>query len=99
MTRKKAIDFSVSQEDDAKVQHLLEQVHQIADTLHASTSQRQAEAALSEISSMPESTQLALLKALIKERNTDTADVLEAIHELSPNKGVRKEARRSLIRL
>src|SRR5205085_6943006 len=85
--------------DDTRVQQTLEQVHQIAENLHTGTNREQAEAALSEIFSMPESAQLALIKALIKERNTDAADVLEAIHELSPKKEVRKEARRSLIRL
>src|SRR2546426_6559476 len=99
MTRKKETNSVVSQEDNAQVQHLLEQSHQIADNLHNSSSQEEAEAVLSDINSMPEASQLTLLKALSKEHDTDAADVLIAINELSPNKSIRKEARRSLIRL
>src|SRR5260370_13779847 len=42
---------------------------------------------------------MALLKELSKEHENDAADVLIAVNELSPIKNVRKEARRSLIRL
>ena len=42
---------------------------------------------------------MALLKALSREQHTDAADVLVAINELSSIKEIRKEARRSLIRL
>ncbi len=99
MTRKKETDTVVSQEDNAQVQHLLGQFHQIAGNLHGSSSQEEAEAVLSDINSMPEAGQLALLKALSKEHDSDAADVLIAINELSPDKSIRKEARRSLIRL
>src|SRR5256885_13809311 len=99
MAKKKNTQISVSQEDNAQAQHILEQYHQIANDLHASADQKQAEAALTEINDMPEGAQFALLKALSKELNTDAADVLTAIYELSPIKSVRKEARRSLIRL
>jgi len=99
MAKKKNTQISVSQEDNAQAQHILELYHQIANDLHASADQKQAEAALTEINNMPEGAQFALLKALSKELNTDAADVLTAIYELSPIKSVRKEARRSLIRL
>ena len=99
MTRKKEISSSVSQEDTVHIQQLLEQFHQVAQDLHSSSNQEQAEAALSEINRVPEASQLALVKALSKEDHTDAADVLIAINELSPLKSVRKEARRSLIRL
>ena len=99
MTRKKEIDTVVSEEDNAQVQHMLEQFHQLAGNLHSSSNQEEAGAVLSDINSMPEASQLALLKALSKEHDTDAADVLIAINELSPNKSIRKEARRSLIRL
>src|SRR6266516_218175 len=99
MDRKKETDTVVSQEDNAQVQHLLGQFHQIAGNLHGSSSQEEAEAVLSDINSMPEAGQLALLKALSKEHDSDAADVLIAINELSPDKSIRKEARRSLIRL
>ncbi len=82
-----------------QAQHVLEQYHQVANNLHTSTDRKQAETALTEINNMPEGTQIALLKALSKELHTDAADVLVAINELSPIKSIRKEARRSLIRL
>ena len=54
---------------------------------------------MAEINTLSESAQLALLKELSKEYQVDAADVLTALNELSPLKSVRKEARRSLIRL
>src|SRR5690349_13227395 len=99
MTRKKDTDTLVSQEDNVQAQHLLAQIHQVAQELHKSTSREQAEAALTPITSAPEGTQLSLLKALSKEQDTDAADVLLALHTFNPIKEVRKEARRSLIRL
>ena len=99
MARKKETDTIVSQEENAQVQQVLGQFHQLAGNLHNSSSQEEAEAVLADINSMPEASQLALLKALSKEHDTDAADVLIAINELSPSKSIRKEARRSLIRL
>lgn len=101
MSRKKDVNIHppVTQEDEAQAQHLHEQYHHIAGDLHVSNSREQAETALAEINSMSESTQMALLKILSREHETDAADVLTALHELSPNKNIRKEARRSLIRL
>jgi tetratricopeptide (TPR) repeat protein len=99
MTRKKEANILVSQQDETQAQQQLDQYHHIADDLHASQNRQQATEALSEINSMPEATQMALLKLLSKEHNQQAADVLVAIHELSPNKNVRKEARRSLLRL
>jgi tetratricopeptide (TPR) repeat protein len=52
-----------------------------------------------EINNAPEGVQIALLKELAKENHVDAADVLIALNELSPLKSVRKEAKRSLIRL
>src|SRR6266581_4551850 len=99
MTRKKEIDTAISAEENEQVQHLLAQYHQLASELHSSTDQQQAEAALTGISNLPETSQLGLLKALSKEQHSDAADILIALNELSNNKQVRKEARRSLIRL
>ncbi len=99
MTRKKDIDTILSPENEEQVQRLLEQFHQVVYELHNSTNANQAETALTEINRIPEAVQMALVKALSKEHTTDAADVLLALHELSPNKNVRKEARRSLIRL
>ncbi len=99
MTRKKETNLAISAEENTQVQDLLAYYHQIADTLHASTDQQQAEDALATITSLPETSQLALLKALSKEQHTDAADLLLALNTLANNKQVRKEARRSLIRL
>jgi tetratricopeptide (TPR) repeat protein len=99
MTAKKQVDSSVSQEDNAQIQRLLEQRHEIAEALHSSTSRAQAETALAEFKKIDETGQLALLKALAKQRDTDAADILLAINELTPNKAVRKESRRALIQL
>src|SRR5260370_7371236 len=99
MTRKKETHAPVSQEDTAQVQQLLGQFHKIAVKLHASSSQTEAEAALADITTLSEAAQLALLKALSKEHDTDAADVLLAINHLSQSKLARKEARRPLIPL
>ena len=99
MARKKETHAPVSQEDTAQVQQLFGQFHKIAAKLHISSSQTEAEAALADITTLSEAAQFALLKALSKEHDTDAADVLLAINELSQSKPARKEARRSLIRL
>src|SRR6266576_2657950 len=103
MARKKESISSLSKEENAQLQVSLEQFHRIADKLHASTNKEEAEAALSEINKLGEATQVALLKALSKalskERESDAADIALALNELSPNKSVRKEARRTLIRM
>ena len=99
MARKEDTTPAVSQEDAAQVQRLLRQFHKIANNLHTSTSQNEAETVLADVINLPEAAQLALLKALSKERDADAADMLLAINELSPDKAIRKEARRSLIRL
>jgi tetratricopeptide (TPR) repeat protein len=97
--KKKTTQLVISQEHNTQAQSIFDQYHEIAEHLHDSTSQEQVEAALSEINNMSEGAQVALLKALSKEHHTDAADVLVAINELSPIKDIRKEARRSLIRL
>jgi Uncharacterized conserved protein (DUF2203) len=99
MTKKKATSLPVSQEELMQVQHLLAQVHQMANKLQSSVNENEAHDALTEINALSEGAQMALLKALAKEHDTDAADVLIAVNELSPIKNVRKEARRSLIQL
>ncbi len=99
MTAKKQGDSSVPDLDNTQLEHLLEQRHTITQELHDSTSKAQAERALVEITSTDEATQMALLKAMAKLQDTDSADVLLAINELSPLKTIRKEARRALIQL
>src|SRR6266446_3161512 len=99
MTEKKQTKYSIPHGDNAQIQHLLEQRHEIAEELHNSTSRAQAETALAELTSIDEADQMALLKALAKQQDPDAADVLLAINELTPNKAIRKEARRGLIQL
>jgi tetratricopeptide (TPR) repeat protein len=99
MTSKKDLGTSVSHGNDAQVQYLLEQRHKIAEELHNSTSRAQAETALAGLMNIDEASQVALLKALAKQHDTDAADVLLAINELTPNKAIRKESRRALIQL
>src|SRR5437763_46622 len=99
MAKKKNTPMSISQEETAQAQHVLEQYHQIATNLRVSEDQKQAETALAEINTLSESAQIVLLKELSKEHQVDAADVLIALNELSPLKSVRKEARHSLIQL
>ncbi len=99
MAKKKHAQISISQEDTIQAQHVLEQYHRIAGDIHTSTDEKQAVSALTEINTLSEAAQMALVKALAKERHTDAADVLVGMNELSPLKSIRKEARRSLIRL
>lgn len=96
---KKPIKKSISQQDNAQAQQLLAQFHAIADRLHKSSTRAEVETALSDINNMPELAQMALLKALSRERDVDAADILQAVYEFGPVKAVRKEARRGLIGL
>ncbi|MGH2478165.1 MAG: hypothetical protein ACRDHW_00700 [Ktedonobacteraceae bacterium] len=99
MTTKKDVQPQLSPDDEARIQTVIEHRPAIAAELHASTSQRQAEEALAPAFMMNEATQMALLKRLVHTRDTEAADLLLAIHELAPEKTVRKEARRALIQL
>ncbi len=99
MTKKKITQISSSPEEAAQAQHIFEQYHLIANNLYTSEDQKQAETALAEINNLPESAQILFLQQLSKESQIDAANVLTAINELSPLKSIRKEARRSLIRL
>ena len=89
----------LSQQDSAQVQQLLADYHQTAQHIQQSKDLAQVESALAPMNALPENTQIAFLKALAKENNSDAADTLVAVNALSPHKEVRKEARRSLIRL
>ena len=99
MTRKKDAIPLLSEDENAQIQHLLENYQEIAQTLHQSTDQPAIENALSAINALPEAAQIALLKALARENTTDAADILIAVNTVSSQKEARKEARRSLIRL
>ena len=99
MPAKKDKDTTVSPVTNEYIQPVLDNIHAIAQNLHESKDAAQARAALAEIHNLPAATQMALLKALSKQRETDAADILLAINELSDDKIIRKEARRSLIQL
>ncbi|HJT59157.1 MAG TPA: tetratricopeptide repeat protein [Ktedonobacteraceae bacterium] len=99
MASKKDTDAFAPQGDTTQVQQLLELRGSVAEELHDSTSRAQAEQALAAISNADETTQVALVKALARQRDTDAADVLLAVNELTANKAVRKESRRALIQL
>src|SRR5579863_713407 len=99
MAKKENKPSSYSQDDNIQAQHIFEHYQQIAADLHASTDRKQAEAALASVNALSEAAQMVLLNVLSKEHHSTAADVLSAIYELSQNKNVRKEARRSLIRL
>ncbi|HEX3643423.1 MAG TPA: hypothetical protein VHV10_19220, partial [Ktedonobacteraceae bacterium] len=99
MSQKKETGTQLSQEDHQQIQDLFSRYHQIAERLHNSADQAQAEATLAAITVWPTPIQLTLVKMLARENNTDAADVLTAIHTLGIHKDIRKEARRGLIRL
>lgn len=99
MARKKEADVAASVEEQSQIQQFLDNYQQIADTLHKSTDQAAVEAALSAFNNQEEAIQIAILKALSREQNPAAADLLAAINAVSQRKEVRKEARRSLLRL
>lgn len=99
MTQRKDRDTTASPETNEHIQQILDDIHSLAQKLHESSNEAQAKSALADIDDLPAATQIALLKALSKQQETDAADILLAINELSNDKIIRKEARRSLIRL
>ncbi len=96
---KKSPALSINQGDNEQAQSLFEQYHEIAQALHSSSDQQQAEVALESVTGESEAVQMALLKTLARTQETDAADILLALNALSPLKDVRKEARRGLIQL
>lgn len=99
MSPKKEIAPILSEEERNQVQLQIATYHQLADTLHSSTSQQEVEEALASLTDGAEAVQLGVLKAMARENHTDAADIVLALYELAPAKEVRKEARRTLIRL
>lgn len=99
MAAKKAKQSQTPVGDEVFIQRILEQRRDIAAELRQSTSRTQASQALAEIFQATPDTQFGLVKALAKQQEVDAADVLLAMHELAPQKEVRKEARRALIQL
>lgn len=101
MAAKKANPAPRPQGDESQIAYLVQERHAIAEALRRSTSRAQASRALDEIFQAGEANQFGTLKALLKQPDVDTdaADVLLGMHELSPIKDIRKEARRCLIQL
>jgi tetratricopeptide (TPR) repeat protein len=99
MSRKKETSTQLADEEHNQVQHLFAEYHQLAQQLHASSNQQEAERALLTLHVLSEAGQMALLKMLGKENNSDAADILVAVNALSSHKEIRKEARRALLRL
>jgi hypothetical protein len=99
MAKKKTGQLSISQEAQEQAQQVFAHYHQLAETVRATAERQAVEAALAEINDLSEAAQFALLKSLAGEKSLDAADLLVAINELSPEKSVRKEARRALIQL
>ena len=99
MAAKKAKQPSTQSGDEVFIQDVLGRLEEIAARLRQSTSRTQATQALADVFLADEATQFALIKALARQHDVNAADVLLAMHELAPQKDVRKEARRALIQL
>lgn len=99
MARKEEQNTTISDEENIQLQHILEHHQELAQQIRSTTTPAQAEDALKNITALSEDVQMALLKALVKAQTLDAADILTALNAFSPNKEVRKEARRSLLRL
>lgn len=81
------------------IQPLLDQLPVLSQHLHQVTDRANAEQAISSIEQQPAQTVLAFAGALGTRRSREAADVALALAELSQRRDVRKEARRSLVRL
>jgi tetratricopeptide (TPR) repeat protein len=94
-------EFQASNQKDAAqiAATLLQQYQDIATQLAKSRTSEAAQAALEPIQSQDATVQIAFLKALAQKKTVEAANITQAIHTLSPNKEVRKEARRRLIQL
>lgn len=99
MTAKKQLPLQQPQGDETRIQEVLASRAALAEALHGFVDRKQAEEAFTAIFTADETTQVALLKRLVRERDVDAADILLAVNELAPLKTVRKEARRGLLQL
>jgi tetratricopeptide (TPR) repeat protein len=81
------------------VEQHLEQYHQFARELRESNNIDQTALALEPLINIAHVDQIAYLKALGQENSSDAADIAQAMYNLAPDKEVRKEARRTLLRL
>ena len=99
MSSKKETTIQLSPGEIKQTEDLFSQYPSIAEQLHASQDQAQIEVALTPIMSVSEAVQNALIKSLAKANRSEAADILVAINAFSPQKELRKEARRGLLRL
>lgn len=84
--------------NDIVAQHL-EQYHQLARVLRESRNIDQAALALEPLINITGEDQIVYLKTLGRENSSDAADIAQAMYNIAPDKEVRKEARRTLLRL
>lgn len=89
----------LSPEEQAWVQQQLSDYPGYMQALQAATHARQVQEALSPLLAQSEPVQQALIQGLGKQITQEAADLLQALHELASTKELRKEARRSLLRL
>lgn len=99
MSTKKETSSQLSAAENALVTNLLANYQQLAQRLHETEGSEQVETVLTDIFQAPVAVQIALAKALGRENRNAAADIASALNALSPEKEVRKEARRALIRL
>jgi Tetratricopeptide repeat len=99
MAPRKETTNQLSPEETSQVQSLFSHYSELARRLRSTTDRSQAETVLHEVFDASEPTQLTFLKSLSRTKEQDAADVLAAINALSPQKEIRKEARRALIQL
>jgi tetratricopeptide (TPR) repeat protein len=88
---------AISSEESDLIERQLGQYRQLARDLRAGD--KSAEEILTPITAMTEAAQIGFLKALAKENTTQAADVALALNNFGPLKEVRKEARRTIIKL
>src|SRR5258707_545054 len=99
MAAKKQQPAQWTQDEEEQIQVLLAQRQTMAEGLHGCTGRAEAETLLGPIHAARETVQLGLVKALVRAHDAEAADVLLALHELAPEKEVRKEAKRALLQL
>ncbi len=96
---KKAKTSVLTSEDQQQIQQLLHGYQSIVTNLFAAQSPEEAETALTPIEELSRAVQMAFTKSLSNAQEIQAADLLTALHALARHKEVRKEAKRSLLRL
>jgi hypothetical protein len=99
MSTKKETSTQLSPEENTQVTDLVAGYPQLAQQLLETPDQAHVESVLVAIFQAPLPVQIAFIKALGRENRSTAADIVSALHIFSPDKEVRKEARRAIIRL